>query len=386
MEEEVLDQQENNAVDIHPLKKGKRILLFLADFFIHFILSFLLFNVAVAPIGKVITDYENKNLEHMVLTTEMYDHYYKSGVIFKAVNSEYTDITAGIEYTYRCFLSFFVLDNEESIDANYPQYGHKMENDVIYHYYHDIRSNDDAYFNSFKNYNEKNNYFVFDSVSSSFSLKNEVKNELYSFYDPKDEMGNVGKGYYNDILENVFNPMLAEVMVDIDKNDLHFEGEKYSFLECKNRIKELETYHDRLMTICGLISHFVSWLALFLIVPLVNSDRKTLGMLFMKIHVLNFNDLNIVKRGAYVFNSIYYLFATMLGLMFVPSLLVPFNNLFASGFLVYSSIFAAILLLADLIFLLINQYNRSLIDFATRSLYLTEKEMSELYRARGYKI
>ena len=386
MEEEVLDQQENNAVDIHPLKKGKRILLFLADFFIQFILSFLLFNVAVAPIGKAITKYENKNDEHIVLTNEMYEHYYKSGVVFEAVNSEYTDITAGIEYTYRCFLSFFVLDNEESIDANYPQYGRKIENNVIYHYYHDIRMNDDAYFNSFKNYNEKNNYFIFDEVSSYCSLKNEVKNELYSFYDPKDEMGNVGKGYYNDILENVFNPMLAEVMVDIDKNDLHFEGEKHSFLECKNRIKELETYHDHLMTICALISHFVSWLALFLIVPLVNSDRKTLGMLFMKIHILNFNDLNIVKRGAYVINSIYYLFATMLGLMFVPSFLVPFNNLFASGFLAYSSIFAAVLLLADLIFLLINQYNRSLIDFATHSLYLTEKEMSELYRARGYKI
>ena len=386
MEEEVLDQQENNAVDIHPLKKGKRILLFLADFFIQFILSFLLFNVAVAPIGKAITKYENKNDEHIVLTNEMYEHYYKSGVVFEAVNSEYTDITAGIEYTYRCFLSFFVLDNEEIIDANYPQYGRKIENNVIYHYYHDLRMNDDAYFNSFKNYNEKNNYFIFDEVSSYCSLKNEVKNELYSFYDPKDEMGNVGKGYYNDILENVFNPMLAEVMVDIDKNDLHFEGEKHSFLECKNRIKELETYHDHLMTICALISHFVSWLALFLIVPLVNSDRKTLGMLFMKIHILNFNDLNIVKRGAYVINSIYYLFATMLGLMFVPSLLVPFNNLFASGFLAYSSIFAAVLLLADLIFLLINQYNRSLIDFATHSLYLTEKEMSELYRARGYKI
>lgn len=386
MEEEVLDQQENNAVDIHPLKKGKRILLFLADFFIQFILSFLLFNVAVAPIGKAITKYDNKNDEHIVLTNEMYEHYYKSGVVFEAVNSEYTDITAGIEYTYRCFLSFFVLDNEESIDANFPQYGHRIENNVIYHYYHDIRLNDDTYINSFKSYNEKNNYFVFDKSSLSFSLKNEVKNELYSFYDPKDEMGNVGKGYYNDILENVFNPMLAEVMVDIDKNDLHFEGENHSFLECKNRIKELETYHDHLMTICALISHFVSWLALFLIVPLVNSDRKTLGMLFMKIHILNFNDLNIVKRGAYVINSIYYLFATMLGLMFVPSLLVPFNNLFASGFLIYSSIFAAVLLLADLIFLLINQYNRSLIDFATHSLYLTEKEMSELYRARGYKI
>lgn len=386
MEEEVLDQQENNAIDIHPLKKGKRILLFLADFFINFILSFLLFNVAVTPIGKAITKYDNKNDEHIVLTNEMYEHYYKSGVVFEAVNSEFTDITAGIEYTYRCFLSFFVLDNEESIDANYPQYGRKIENNVIYHYYHDIRMNDDTYVNSFKSYNEKNNYFVFDKSSLSFSLKNEVKNELYSFYDPKDEMGNVGKGYYNDILENVFNPMLAEVMVDIDKNDLHFEGEKHSFLECKNRVKELETYHDHLMTICAFISHFVSWLALFLIIPLVNSDRKTLGMLFMKIHILNFNDLNIVKRGAYVINSIYYLFATMLGLMFVPSLLVPFNNLFASGFLAYSSIFAAVLLLADLIFLLINQYNRSLIDFATHSLYLTEKEMSELYRARGYKI
>ena len=386
MEEEVVEKPESSPIDIHPLKKGKRILVFLADFFIHFILSFLLFNVAVAPIGKVITDYENKNLEHMVLTTEMYDHYYKSGVIFKAVNTEYTDVTAGIEYTYRCFLSYFVLDTEESTYPDFPQYGHKIENNVIYHYYHNIRNDDASYIASFKLYNAKDNYFVYDETTNTFSLKNEVKNELYAFYDVKDEMGNVGKEYYSNILENVFNPMLAEVMVDIDKNDLHYEGESHSFLECKNRIKELETYHENLMTICASISHFIVWVALFLVVPLINKERKTLAMMFMKIQIVNFYTLNITKRGMYAINSIYFLFSTMLGLMFVPSLLVPFNNLFALRFLAYGTIFSGALLIVDLIFLLINQYNRSLIDYLSSNLYLTEEEMNEIYRARGYKI
>ena len=217
-------------------------------------------------------------------------------------------------------------------------------------------------------------------------MKKEVKNEIYSFYDPKDAIGDIGNKYYSAISKNVFNPLLAEVMKDIEKNDLHFAGEKRSFLDCKNRIKQLETYHENLMTISAVISHAVIWLVLFLILPIVRKDRKTLAMMFMKIEKVNFYTLNHTSRAMVVLSSIYYLFATMLGIMFVPSLLVPFNNLFALHFLMYGSVFSIALLLGSMFFVLFNQYNRSLIDYLSNSLYLTSEEMDEIYRARGYKI
>lgn len=386
MDEELQEQQEKEAIDIHPLKKGKRILVFFADFFIHYALTFLLFNIAVAPIGKAITHYEEKNQEHITLTAEMYDHYYKSNILLKDASFEYYDVTAGVEYTYRCFLSYYVIEGEETTDSSFPQYGHKTANEVIRHFYVDIRNSEQKYIDNFKSYNETNNYFVYDEVNKSFSLKEEVKNEIYPFYDVKDEMGNIGKEYYDNISKELFNPLMAEVMRDIEQNDLHFEGEKHSFKQCRETIKAIETYHENLMTICTYITHFICWLGLFLILPLVNKHRKTLAMIFMKIERVDFFTLNHTRRGPYIINSIYALFSTMLGIMFVPSLLVPFNTLFSLRFLMYGTIFSLALIIADIIFLLINQYNRSLIDYLSNNLFLTEAEMDEVYRVKGYTI
>ena len=52
----------------------------------------------------------------------------------------------------------------------------------------------------------------------------------------------------------------------------------------------------------------------------------------------------------------------------------------------YGTVFSAALLLGSMFFILFNQYNRSLIDYLSNSLYLTSDEMDEVYRARGYKI
>ncbi len=55
MEEEVTEQK---FIDIHPLSKWKRLLVFLGDYFIAFIASFILFNLVVFPSAKIICDTE----------------------------------------------------------------------------------------------------------------------------------------------------------------------------------------------------------------------------------------------------------------------------------------------------------------------------------------
>ena len=386
MNSEVIEENKNEGIDIHPLKKGKRILVFLADFFAHFILSFILFNVAAAPIGKAITNFNAKNEQHITYTSEMYEHYYKSGVLLTDDSFEQYDVTAGLEYSYRCFLSYYVLDEETSIDSNHPQYGHKAENEMIYHFYNDIRNDFESYHSLFDNYNKDAAYFEYDSVTSTYALKAVYKNELYSYFDPKDEMGKTGQEYYDGVLNNVYSPLMAEVMKNIEANDLSFEGEKHTFLECKRAIESIEKYYERLMTLCAYIAHFISWIGYFLVFPLVNSSRKTLAMVVMKIERVNFFTLNHCSRKSYLLNSFYWLFSSMMGILFLPSILTPFNTLFTFRFLIYGSVFSTALAIANLVFLLINQYNRSLIDFLSNNLFLTESEMDELYRARGYNI
>ena len=58
------ENQEKKVINLVPLKKGKRILLFLADYFINFILGFLLFVVACYPLGKLMTGYTAKTNDY----------------------------------------------------------------------------------------------------------------------------------------------------------------------------------------------------------------------------------------------------------------------------------------------------------------------------------
>ena len=381
---EILDNNpEENGVDIKPLKKSKRVLVFLADFFLNFIITFFLFSIAIAPIGKAITNFNDKDEEHKNVATEMYNFYYESGVLHKNTSFEAYDLTAGIEYTYHCFLSYYVLDSEDSIDPSYPQYGHKDENNTIRHFYRDIRSDESKYVSLFEKYNNDIGLFV---KNEDYSLKEEVKNELYAFFDIKDEMGDIGNSYYKTIQNKLFNPLIAEVIADINNNDLVLPNHQHTFVECKNILKTLETYHSNLMCVCTFIAYFISTLIYYLVIPYFNMDKKTLGMMSMKIERVVFTNLNHPNRIHQILIMFYALLTNMIGLLFVPAILVPFNNLFANSWLLYSSIFSLVLSLISLVFMLINQYNRSLTDYISNTLFLAQDDMDALYRARGYNV
>ena len=47
-------------IDIHPISKWRRILVFLGDFFIHFIISIIMMNIAVMPICSIFVKPESE--------------------------------------------------------------------------------------------------------------------------------------------------------------------------------------------------------------------------------------------------------------------------------------------------------------------------------------
>ena len=118
-------------------------------------------------------------------------------------------------------------------------------------------------------------------------------------------MGTVGQEYYDNLSKELFNPLMAQVMSDIDTYDLNYEGQAHSYVECRKIIKEIENYHHNLMTACAYIAHFISWLACFLIFPLVHPRRKTPALMFMKIEKVDFYSLNHPKHSMALINSAY---------------------------------------------------------------------------------
>ncbi|MBR1846124.1 MAG: hypothetical protein IJ787_00170, partial [Bacilli bacterium] len=56
MPKENAEQQERKVIDVFPLPKGKRMLVFLADFFISFILGLALFHLVAYPLSRLFTN------------------------------------------------------------------------------------------------------------------------------------------------------------------------------------------------------------------------------------------------------------------------------------------------------------------------------------------
>ena len=116
------ENQEKKVINLNPLKKGKRVLLFLADYFINFILGFLLFVVMVYSLGKVVTgfnakrDVYNTNLElrGRILIGNKIIHDSHDVHIF--------NISYYVYFTSDCFLSYYALEEESPSNMRYNQF------------------------------------------------------------------------------------------------------------------------------------------------------------------------------------------------------------------------------------------------------------------------
>ena len=80
------ENTEKKIIELKPLSKWKRILLFLGDFAITFILSFILFNLAIFPLGKVICKTAEKNAEAASYEKAANDLLIGSGIICEDPN------------------------------------------------------------------------------------------------------------------------------------------------------------------------------------------------------------------------------------------------------------------------------------------------------------
>ena len=141
-ENETLEQAK--VVDIQPITKGKRVLVFLADFFLMFILTFVFFNALIMPVSNLIVGASQRSKESNNAAEIQFAILYEQKVIHHENSDDVYYYNANVEYTMNCYLSYYCFEDSDVLEKH-PQFGHKEDNEVIRHFYFDIRNDKDAY-------------------------------------------------------------------------------------------------------------------------------------------------------------------------------------------------------------------------------------------------
>lgn len=369
-------EENENILEIAPIGKGKRTLLFFADFFLSFLLSFIIFNVAVTPLGYLITDYDKKSEVSSTYEDMKLDILYGRDLLYYHDEDDKYLFSYSLSFTYDVFLSYFCLDEETSPNVNYPEYGHKKANDVIWTYYSNIRNNDSQYIDLFEKYN-LDEYFK--EIDNQFVLKDIYKEELAPYFNPTSDLSNQGMNYYDEIGQKFFFNLYGEVISDIELNDLTYSGAALSYNDADVFIRIFELFYRDFFTYSSIIAYFIVWLVYFFIIPFFRKKHQTIGMSLMKVQRLNIHRLKLYSKVESALGSIYPLFTGASICFLLPMTIVGVAFPFSLPILIYIIVMALLFQVVSAIFLIFNSYNRTITDWCSQSVCVSNENLDAIY-------
>ena len=381
-----MEPEKKKVYEIKPLGKWKRILLFLGDYFMTFIIAFALFNLVVFPLAKVIIRSDTKNAKSNEYEKTANQMLIDKGLLFASVDSDPTFIN-DVNYTFKVFLSYYAFD-DESVDETYKQYGHKENNEVIRNYFVGLKNDEASYIAAFKENNQyceeyKKQGFSFfevgetvDSIKLKSSYKSTLGAELLEQKD-EDKYTDTMKQFRDNVFARLF---YMKVYDEIVKNDLVLDGVSYNGLLAK--IDKIDTELQWTAIVSVLLSPVLAWTFAYLIYPLINHDHRTPTMSIMKLDRLNFANLGPINRKVVVVYSFYALLASFSYIIFLPTLYFGFMYIFNLPVLFIANAVSLAAVFAMFLSILINQHNRSGSDILTFTVVVPTAELDNLYREK----
>ncbi len=377
------EKKEPQVLNVLPTTKGRRILTFLGDFFINFILSFIVFTAIVLPVGQKASNYwgrRDRVNESIYLRSEVL---YGNKLLFQRESIDQTEMLYNASYTFYCFFSYYIFDEETPVTARDKQYGHKEENEIFRHYFVDIAHNHADYYRLFDLYNPNGKYFT--KTGNVYTLNANVKEKIMYHVDNSDSPSGDGNALAGELEDNFFYPMYSEMMTSIEnKTDLYWNGYTYNGLQ--SYIKGFESYTNTLAWITSLSALLLSTAVIYLAIPLLNKNHKTPTMMILRMERVSRENLEIAKKPVIVINFIYSYFVNLVSSFFIPTIFVTIYGVFNIPVLMVLGIFSLLLMFSSFIFLLFNKFNMDLFDYLTRSVLLKTDTLDDVYRAKGYYI
>ena len=370
-------EEETNQkfIDIVPLSKWKRLLVFLGDYFIAFIASFILFNLIVFPAAKIICNAQKQNEQAKVLEQKALKMLKDDGYLY--FPNDGASFLDDVNYTFKVFLSFYAFD-EETPDINNPQYGHKKENEVLLHYYENVIKSTNQYVVDFKEVNEADSMFNIADTVDSISLKADYKALLAAeLLEQKDEekYSEAMINFRDHIFARLFYIHVYNHIIDND----YVNSEGASFNTYLNQSEAILKRLQWIPTVSSFISILLSWSLIFVLYPLVNKEKRTITMSAMGISKLHYKSLGPIDDKSVMVQSFYHFVTMLSSLVFLPFIYFGLAYCFNLPLLFVLSTISFVLIIASGFFIIFNEYNRSGTDIVTNIVLVPTTQLDNLY-------
>ena len=369
-------EEETNQkfIDIRPLNKWKRLLVFLGDYFISFIISFILFNLLVFPVAGLITNIKEESSRAARLDEQAINMLIDDGYLYSPNN--HSTFLEDVNYTFKVFLSYYAFD-EETPDSNNAQYGHKLENEVVLHYYESVIKDTNQYVIDFKEVNEKNQMFSIGETVDSIILKSDYKtllaNELLEVTD---------ESKYSEAMVNFRDNVFARLFYlhvynHITEHDYVKDGVSFNTLlkEEEDIIKKI----NWVPTVSSFITILLSWGIVYVTYPLLNKENRTMTMSIMQVDKLHYKSLGPIDKKRVMIRSFYHFVEILSYSLFLPVLYYGMAYCFNLPLLFILSLITLGLSIVSGLFIIFNQYNRSGSDIITETVLVPTSELDNLY-------
>lgn len=379
------DELNNNKnkpveIDLHPLSKWRRILVYLGDLMISFMVAVLIMNIAVMPLTSIIIKPDSeKAYEAEVIRDEIL--YENKLLFYKGEEGQYRKyyFDGNLIYTFKRFLAYYCFKQDEaSLNPDYPEFSHLSENEIIYTYYSGIKSDNTTYISTFTNHDKDYGFFLISD--SSISLKQEVIDEIKISFKPGESLGKKGQEIY-DSLSDIFSAMYGVVMRDILENDLS-DSAGHSFKDYQQIITQIANNYYKIISICALISFVIALLLVKLLYPLINKAGRTPTMSIMKVDRIGFKNLYPINKGEAALMSAYSLLSDLPYVVFLTLSYTTLIYIFRMTLLTSLTLISLLFVIVSLFVILFSPFNRSIIDVLSQTVLISSDEVDSVIRAK----
>lgn len=368
-----LNEEKNKPVeiDIHPVSKWKRLLVYLGDMMFTFIAAFVVFNIISYPIATVVAPYDSK--KSLDAAEQRDSVLYENKILFYEETEKIDkSFNKSLKYTFNRFLAYFTFDDDNIYDVSHPEFTHIKENNVIGTYFKDIKNDVTTYnkiFESMPEYFKKN--------EEDFTLVDAVKENTKYFFDENERLQS--KDY--NTLSGIFNSIYGDIIKDIKEHDLTYvdvSSKVVSYNECQKIIDDNSQIFYNRMSISVFISHFISVLILFFIYPLINRFGRTPMHSILKLDRVNTASFKRLKTGEKILLGVYSIFTTLPYIIFLPLSYTTLIYIIDIPFILTFALVAIVFLIINLIVLLVSAFSQTLVDKATRTVIVPNEEYEQI--------
>lgn len=377
MERKEVDAEGREMLDVLPVSKGRRMLLFLGDFFVAFILALFLCNIVAFPIAEATSNLESRNATKIQNEQSRFAILYENNLLFYESSDSKNQTEINLEYSYSRFLSYYVVDGPIG--------------DEIFHTYYSQYENQDgkSLIDQYKGF-DKLSLFDYDSLDENGcpALKEKYASGFAPAFDENDSLSGEMQKDYDDALETFFLPMYYQMMEDIRHNDLYSPDgtPSWSYNELTAMIEDYNDFYDMVAITTAYASLSLSCIIMYFVYPLANKKGRTLTQSVMKIERIDSTNFKLLPWPIRLISGAFMTILTLSCVLFVPIPTIDVNYVFSLPALLSVSIISLFAIVAAFICVLADKYNRGLTEIFTHSVDITEETLDEIYRAKGYYV